>query len=53
MPGAYRRVVQTIDSHTEGNSTRVITGGCRIPPAARSWRSAPGSGGTTTPFAAC
>ena len=32
MPGAYRRLVQSIDSHTEGNSTRVITGGCRIPP---------------------
>jgi proline racemase len=32
MPGAYRRLVQTIDSHTEGNSTRVITGGYRIPP---------------------
>jgi proline racemase len=32
MAGAYRRLIQTIDSHTEGNSTRVITGGYPIPP---------------------
>ena len=32
MAGVFRRVVQTIDSHTEGNSTRVITGGYPIPP---------------------
>ena len=32
MPGIFRRVVQTVDSHTEGNSTRVITGGYPIPP---------------------
>ena len=32
MAGAFRRVIQTIDSHTEGNSTRVITGGYPIPP---------------------
>jgi proline racemase len=28
----FRRVIQTVDSHTEGNSTRVITGGYPIPP---------------------
>ena len=32
MAGAFRRLIQTIDSHTEGNSTRVITGGYPIPP---------------------
>ena len=32
MAGAFRRVIQTIDSHTEGNSTRVITDGYPIPP---------------------
>jgi proline racemase len=32
MAGVFRRVIQTIDSHTEGNSTRVITGGYPIPP---------------------
>jgi proline racemase len=32
MTGAFRRLIQTVDSHTEGNSTRVITGGYPIPP---------------------
>ena len=32
MAGALRRLIQTVDSHTEGNSTRVITGGYPIPP---------------------
>src|SRR5918995_3161043 len=32
MAGAFRRLIQTIDSHTEGNSTRVITGGYPMPP---------------------
>ncbi|HEX6144287.1 MAG TPA: proline racemase family protein [Geminicoccaceae bacterium] len=32
MAGIWRRMVQTIDSHTEGNSTRVITGGYPVPP---------------------
>ena len=32
MAAIFRRVIQTIDSHTEGNSTRVITGGYPIPP---------------------
>ena len=32
MSGIYRRLIQTVDSHTEGNSTRVITGGYPIPP---------------------
>src|SRR5450631_3574590 len=27
----YRRVVQTVDSHTEGNATRVIMGGVKVP----------------------
>lgn len=30
----YRRLIHTIDSHTEGNSTRVITGGYPVPPGA-------------------
>ena len=30
----YRRIVQTIDSHTEGNATRVIVGGVKTPPGA-------------------
>jgi proline racemase len=29
---AFRRMIQTVDSHTEGNSTRVITGGYPSPP---------------------
>jgi proline racemase len=32
MAGVFRRMVQTVDSHTEGNSTRVITGGYPVPP---------------------
>ena len=32
MHFAFRRAVRTIDSHTEGNSTRVIVGGYPIPP---------------------
>jgi proline racemase len=32
MAGIFRRAIQTVDSHTEGNSTRVITGGYPIPP---------------------
>ena len=32
MAAALRRMIQTIDSHTEGNSTRVITGGYPLPP---------------------
>ncbi|HSF02273.1 MAG TPA: proline racemase family protein, partial [Solirubrobacterales bacterium] len=27
-----RRVIQTVDSHTEGNPTRVIVGGVAVPP---------------------
>jgi proline racemase len=34
MAGPFRRFIQTVDSHTEGNSTRVITGGCPAPPGA-------------------
>ena len=30
----FSRVIQTIDSHTEGNPTRVIVGGVRVPPGA-------------------
>ncbi len=29
----FSRVIQTIDSHTEGNPTRVIVGGVPVPPA--------------------
>jgi len=32
MAGVMRRMIQTVDSHTEGNSTRVITGGYPVPP---------------------
>lgn len=32
MAAAFRRLIQTIDSHTEGNATRVITGGYPRPP---------------------
>jgi len=30
----FKRVVQTVDSHTEGNATRVIVGGVKTPPGA-------------------
>lgn len=30
----FSRTVQTVDSHSEGNSTRVIVGGVRVPPGA-------------------
>jgi proline racemase len=30
----YKRTVQTVDSHTEGNATRVIVGGVKVPPGA-------------------
>jgi proline racemase len=32
MAGRFRRLLRTIDSHTEGNATRVITGGYPMPP---------------------
>jgi proline racemase len=32
MPGAFRRSIHTVDSHTEGNPTRVIVGGVPVPP---------------------
>jgi proline racemase len=32
MATRFTRLVQTIDSHTEGNSTRVIVGGVPVPP---------------------
>ena len=32
MANSFARMVQTIDSHTEGNSTRVIVGGVPVPP---------------------
>lgn len=32
MTSKFRRVIQTVDSHTEGNSTRVIVGGYPVPP---------------------
>ena len=32
MATRFRRLIQTIDSHTEGNSTRVIVGGVPVPP---------------------
>src|SRR5439155_11731616 len=30
----FKRMVQTVDSHTEGNATRVIVGGVKAPPGA-------------------
>ncbi len=32
MATSFRRLIQTINSHTEGNSTRVIVGGVPVPP---------------------
>ena len=32
MANSFARMIQTIDSHTEGNSTRVIVGGVPVPP---------------------
>ncbi len=32
MATNFKRLIQTIDSHTEGNSTRVIVGGVPVPP---------------------
>ena len=34
MGTAYKRAIHTVDSHTEGNPTRVIVGGVRVPPGA-------------------
>ncbi|MBV9521715.1 MAG: proline racemase family protein, partial [Alphaproteobacteria bacterium] len=34
MSIGFARTVNTVDSHTEGNSTRVIVGGVRVPPGA-------------------
>lgn len=34
MSVRFKRVVQTVDSHTEGNATRVIVGGVKTPPGA-------------------
>ena len=32
MATSFRRLIQTIDSHSEGNSTQVIVGGVPVPP---------------------
>jgi proline racemase len=32
MATSFTRLIQTVDSHTEGNSTRVIVGGVPVPP---------------------
>lgn len=32
MTRSFRRLIQTVDSHTEGNSTRVVVGGYPVPP---------------------
>ena len=32
MMGKYGRVIHTVDSHTEGNPTRVVVGGVKVPP---------------------
>ncbi len=32
MTISFKRTIQTIDSHTEGNPTRVIVGGVKVPP---------------------
>ena len=32
MANSFARMIQTIDSHTEGNSTRVVVGGVPVPP---------------------
>lgn len=32
MSTAFRRTIQTVDSHTEGNATRVVVGGYPVPP---------------------
>lgn len=34
MSALYQRVIHAVDSHTEGNPTRVVTGGIRVPPGA-------------------
>jgi proline racemase len=32
MSALYQRLIHAVDSHTEGNPTRVVTGGIRVPP---------------------
>ena len=49
MPFRSRRTVTTVNSHTEGNPTRVITGGVAVPPGAsllekRAWLQRHGDG---------
>ena len=34
MAIGFRRTISTVDSHTEGNPTRVIVGGVPVPPGA-------------------
>ena len=34
MTTLFKRIIQTIDSHTEGNPTRVIVSGIKVPPGA-------------------
>src|SRR3712207_3446701 len=34
MSALYKRLIHTVDSHTEGNPTRVVTGGIGVPPGA-------------------
>ena len=34
MTLSFKRMVHAVDSHTEGNPTRVVIGGLPVPPAA-------------------
>ena len=34
MSTAFTRSIHTVDSHTEGNPTRVVGGGVKVPPGA-------------------
>lgn len=34
MTTLFKRIIQTVDSHTEGNPTRVVIGGIKVPPGA-------------------
>ena len=49
MSTGYLKSIHTVDSHTEGNATRVILGGVRVPPGRtlldkRAWLMAHGDG---------
>jgi proline racemase len=49
----FKRVIHVVDSHTEGNPTRVVMGGLQVPPGTTLAERTTGSSTTTMHCAGC